>query len=115
MKINKRKHKSGVSIRKLKKVRNTENKIVSRIADFLEMPEEILSDNTKITLIDNRYLYLEGNNQIEDYYDYYIKIRTKKSIIILDGKNMEIKGINDSELSVEGEIVNITYERRGVE
>lgn len=87
--------------------------MVSRIANFLEMPEELIGENTKITLIDNKYLYLEGTNQIEDYYNHYIKIKTKKNIISLDGKNLEIKEISDKELGVEGEILNITYESRG--
>lgn len=113
MRINKLKHKSKISLRKLKKVKKSEDRMVNRIANFLEMPEEIVGDNTKITLVDNKYLYLEGNNQIEDYYNHYIKIKTKKSTIVLDGKHMEIKEISDSELCVEGEIVNITYERRG--
>lgn len=87
-------------------------KMVHKIAEFLEMPEELVGDNTKITLVDNKYLYLEGNNTIEDYYDHYIKIKTKKRGIVLDGKNMEIKEITDSELVIEGEIFNISYESR---
>ena len=86
--------------------------MVNRIAEFLEMPEELVGDNTKITLVDNKYLYLEGNNQIEDYYNHYIKIKTNKNTICLDGKQMDIKEISDSELCIYGEIISITYEGR---
>lgn len=85
--------------------------MVDRIASFLEMPEELVGDNTKITLIDNKYLYLEGKNQIIDYYDHYIKIKTKKVIITLDGRKMEIKEISDNELVIEGEMLNISYNK----
>jgi len=87
--------------------------MVNRIAEFLEMPQELVGDNTKITLVDNKYLYLEGNNQIEDYYNHYIKIKTNKNVITLDGKNMDIKEISDSELCISGQILGITYESRG--
>ena len=108
-----KKHKSFVNIRKIKKVSGTKEKMVDRIADFLEMPEELVGDNTKITLVDNKYLYLEGKNQIMDYYDHYIKIKTKKVTITLDGKKMEIKEINDNELVIEGEMLNISYNKWG--
>lgn len=108
-----KKHKPDFSIRKMRKINNTREKMVNRIASFLEMPEELVGDNTKITLVDNKYLYLEGKNQIEDYYNHYIKIKTNKNIISLDGKQMEIKEINNSELCVYGQIMSITYESRG--
>ena len=106
-----KKHKPLVNIRKIKKVKECKEKMVDRIATFLEMPGELVGDNTKITLVDNRYLYLEGNNQIIDYYDHYIKIKTKRVTISLDGRKMEIKEINDNELVVEGEILNISYNK----
>lgn len=106
-----KKHKLNINIRKLKKVKENKEKMVDRIANFLEMPEELVGDNTKITLVDNKYLYLEGKNQIVDYYDHYIKIKTKKVTITLDGKNMEIKEINDNELVIEGEILNVSYNK----
>lgn len=106
-----KKHKGHINIRKIKKVNSTKEKMVDRIANFLEMPEELVGDNTKITLVDNKYLYLEGKNQIIDYYDHYIKIKTKKVTITLDGKKMEIKEINDNELVIEGELLNISYNK----
>lgn len=106
-----KKHKSEVNIRKVKKPNTNKSKIVNRIADFFEVPSELVGNNIKITLIDDKYLYLEGKNQIIDYYDHYIKIKTKKLTLSLDGKKMEIKEINDNELVIEGEILNISYNR----
>lgn len=106
-----KRHKLLVNVRKIRKVNQTKERMVNRIADFLEMPEELVGDNTKITLVDNKYLYLEGKNQIVDYYDHYIKIKTKKVTIALDGKRLEIKEINDNELVIEGEILNISYNK----
>ena len=68
-----KKHKSKINIKDIRKAKMYKEKMVHKIAEFLEMPEELVGDNTKITLVDNKYLYLEGNNTIEDYYDHYIK------------------------------------------
>ena len=104
-----KKHKVKINLKQLKKNNENKEKMVDRIASFLELPEELVGNNTKTTLIDNKYLYLEGKNQIVDYYDHYIKIKTKSVVISLDGKKMEIKEINDNELVVEGNILNISY------
>ena len=106
-----RKHKSLINIKRIKKAEDTKEKMLDRIADFLEMPEELVGNNTKITLVDNKYLYLEGKNQIVDYYDHYIKIKTNKVTIALDGRKMEIKEIGDNELVIEGELLNISYNK----
>lgn len=104
-----KKHKQIVNIKKIRRNREDKERMVTRIANFLEMPEELIGNSTKITLIDNKYLYLEGKNQIIDYYDHYIKIKTQKVILTLDGKRMEIKEMNDGELIIEGEILTISY------
>ena len=108
-----KKHKSLIYMKRIKKARESKEKMVDRIADFLEMPEELVGNNTKITLVDDKYLYLEGKNQIVDYYDHYIKIKTKKVMITLDGRKMEIKEIGDNELVIEGELLNISYNKWG--
>lgn len=108
-----KKHKSLINLKRIRKANETKEKMVDRIADFLEMPEELVGNNTKITLVDDKYLYLEGKNKIVDYYDHYIKIKTKKVTITLDGRKMEIKEINDNELVIEGELLNISYNKWG--
>lgn len=104
-----KKHKLKININKLKKVNYAKERMKDRISDFLEMPREINKNNIKITLVNNTYLYLEGNNKIEDYYEHYIKIKTDLNTITIDGKKMEIKDIDDKELIIEGIINNISY------
>ena len=106
-----KKHKSNLNVKKIGKKNDKKKKMTQKIADFLEMPQELLSTNSKITLIDNKYFYLESNNQIVDYYNHYIRIKTSSVTITLDGKNMEIKEISDKELVIEGEILNVSLSK----
>lgn len=106
-----KKHKTDIKINKFKKARENKDKVVDKIAEFLEMPEEIRKGSIKTTVVDNTCFYLEGENQIMDYYNHYIKVKTNKGIITLDGKNMEIKDISEKELVIEGEILNISYNK----
>ncbi|MBR6688517.1 MAG: YabP/YqfC family sporulation protein [Clostridia bacterium] len=110
-----KKHKYKISLRKLKKPKEFKEDMVSKISEFLEIPGELVGDNTKITLVGNKYLYLEGKYKIADYYDYYIRIITKKYALNVSGKNLEISEMKEMELVISGDIRGIEYEIRSID
>lgn len=104
-----KKHKGIVNINKLKKIGKIKDKYKEKLAAFLEIPQELIGDNTRISVVDNKAIYFEGNNKIEDYYEHYIKIKTKRKTVIVDGKNMVIREMGDNELVIEGDISGINF------
>lgn len=80
--------------------------------DKLNIPEELVYDYSKITMVENSQLMIEGYNNIVDYYDNYIKIQAKNVYVIIDGKELKIDEINDSELLISGDINNIGFMKR---
>lgn len=101
--------------KKIFKKINFKSKISVAKENFLEklnLPEELVRDLTKITMIENKELLVEGYNSIVDYYDNYIKIQAKNIYIILDGSELYINEINDTELLISGNISNIGYLNR---
>ena len=89
-----------------------ENKVSVAKEKFLEklnLPDELVYNYAKITMIENKEILIEGSNNIVDYYDNYIKIQTKNVYIILDGRNLNINEINDNELLISGIITNVGY------
>ena len=98
--------------KKLLKKINFKNKVSVAKEKFLEklnLPDELVYDYAKITMIENTEILIEGSNNIVDYYDNYIKVQTKNVYIIIDGKNLNINEINDKELLISGNITNIGY------
>lgn len=98
--------------KKIFKKINFKNKVSVAKEKFLEklnLPDELVYDYAKITMIENKEILIEGSNNIVDYYDNYIKIQTKNVYIILDGKNLNINEINDNELLISGNITNVGY------
>ena len=83
-----------------------------KFLEKLNLPDELVYDYAKITMIENKEILIEGSNNIVDYYDNYIKIQTKNIYIILDGKNLNINEINDNELLISGIISNVGYMSR---
>lgn len=110
--ILKKKSKDGKKI--FKKI-DFKSKVSAAKEQFLEklnLPDELVYECAKITMIGNKQLLLEGNNNIVDYYDNYIKVQTKTLYLILDGKNLKIDEITDTELLVSGDISNVGYINR---
>jgi sporulation protein YqfC len=97
----------------LKEIKNKTSKkssqAINAISDFLEIPKELISKSTKVTIIENSKILVEGYNQILDYYDNYIKIKANSVNLMIDGKNLDIKEITDSDLIIQGEIYSINY------
>ena len=82
-----------------------------KFTEFLELPKEVVSSSTKITSIENSSVLVEGYKQIMDYYDDYIKIKSFNMEIVIDGENLDIKEITDSDLVIEGKIYSVNYKR----
>lgn len=110
-----KKHKVRMSLRKLRKPNIFREDMVNKIAEFLEIPTELVGNNIKITLVGNKYLYLEGKYQIADYYAYYIRILTNKYAVNITGENLELKEMKEQEAVIEGNIKTLEYETRGID
>lgn len=76
---------------------------------MLSYPTDLIGQSTRMAIVDNKYVLIEGKNKIEDYYTHYIKIKTSLTTIIIDGKNLNIKNLSSDELLIEGDILNVTY------
>jgi len=95
-----------------KMLKDVNQKIVNvkdKITSFLEMPKEMLTGYIKMSIVDNNYIILEGSSKIEDYTDSYIKLKTDKYIVILEGRRLDIREMNKDEIIIEGKINNISY------
>lgn len=90
-------------------VGEAKEKIRDRINNVLELPAYVMGDSLRVNIIDNTYILVEGKTKVADYFDNYIKIKTEKYSLVVDGKNLSIKEISDTDLIINGEISNISY------
>ena len=80
-----------------------------KFLEKLDLPGELIYEYSKITMIENKELLIEGYNNIVDYYDNYIKIQSKNIYIVIDGKKLDIREITDTDLLISGNIVSVNY------
>lgn len=79
------------------------------IADVLELPQDILLDLPKITLVGNLQLYVENHKGILEYSTTRIRIFTKSGILRIVGKNLLLKSIVVEEIIIVGEISGFEF------
>lgn len=110
MKMNKKEKKKWYKeIIKKDKVKEISSKFRDVFSEMVDIPNYIISNSSKITMIDNNNILIEGYKNVVDYYLHYIKIRGNNLEIVIDGKNLDIKEITDEDLVITGTIYSVNF------
>ena len=86
-------------------------KTLRKIDSMLEMPKEIYSNESKITIIGFAELLIENYKGILEYEDYYIRISTHIGILNINGFNLKLEKMTEDDIKVMGKIESIDIER----
>lgn len=89
---------------------NRKKKRNNRINDILELPQEVVSDKPKITIIGFEELLIENYKSILEYEDFYIKINTYIGAININGFNLRLKEMTGDDIMVLGNIDSLDFE-----
>ena len=89
--------------------KDMKEKVRDKINRVLELPVEVIGNSLRVNIIDNSYVLIEGKSRVADYFDNYIKIKTDDYTLAVDGENLSIKEISDTDLIISGKIINISY------
>jgi len=77
------------------------------IAEYTELPEDIILNLPKVTLVGNIYAVVENHLGIIEYTDVKVRINTRIGEYIIHGKNLRIKAIYCDAIVVDGQINSI--------
>ena len=83
----------------------------NEILNMLEVPKEINSYNTKITILGFDEILIENYKGILEYEEFYIKINTEIGEVNINGFNLSLKQITDDDILIKGKIESIDLER----
>ena len=76
------------------------NKRISKINNMFELPQEIVTDKPKITIVGFEELLIENYKAILEYEDFYIKINTYIGAININGFNLRLKEMTGDDIKV---------------
>ena len=81
-----------------------------KLDEILEIPVELSTNNTKLTVLGLERLLIENYKGILEYQDYFIRVNTYIGIININGFNLNLEEMTTDDLLVTGRIENIDFE-----
>lgn len=75
----------------------------------LDLPEDVLQELPRITLIGNKELHIENHRGVLHFSTGQLKLALAKGSLEITGENLVIRNILGQELAVEGQIGEIRY------
>ncbi|WP_326908958.1 YabP/YqfC family sporulation protein [Sedimentibacter sp. MB31-C6] len=83
------------------------NKLRSKLADDLEIPNDAISDNFDLRMHGNNKVIIENHRGITIYENDVVGIKTKENNIMIKGSKFKIEEINDYKVIIKGVINEI--------
>lgn len=86
------------------------NKRLSRLtAKLLDLPQDVVFDLPRFTMIGNRQLYIENHRGILHFNSDLLKLGLSQGKVEVHGKELVIRAILPEEIFIEGVISDIRY------
>ena len=85
-------------------------KRINRINEFLEMPEEIILDKPRITILGFNEMVIENYKNILEYDEVFIKINTHIGAINIKGFDLKLMQMNQEDIMITGKIESLDFE-----
>ncbi len=83
---------------------------ISRVmAEFLEIPKDLVLDLPKVTIIGRNELYLENHRGIIEYGLNRLRVNLSRGFLEVEGKNLEINVLMPEEMKITGEVKSIKF------
>ena len=78
---------------------------------LFEIPQELISNVPKITIIGFNRMLIENYKGILEYQDFFIRIKMKEGLININGCDLSMNEMTKDDLIVTGTIENIEFEK----
>lgn len=84
---------------------------ISKIEKILEMPQEVYSDNPKLTITGFNEIILENYKGILEYEEFFASISTYVGIVNINGYNINLEKMTNDDIKITGKIESVELER----
>jgi sporulation protein YqfC len=78
-------------------------------AKILDLPQDVVQDLPRITMIGNVQLYVENHRGVLHFSNEHLKLELTKGKLEVFGKNLVIRAILSEEVFIEGVIDDVKY------
>ncbi|TBL67607.1 sporulation protein YqfC [Paenibacillus thalictri] len=90
-------------------MRSLSKKINNFTAKLLDLPQDVVTDLPRITMVGNVQLYIENHRGVIHFSNEQLKLGLTKGQLEVIGQNLTIRAILSEEVFIEGVIREIKY------
>ena len=94
----------------MKNRKDIRRKKINKFGKLLEMPEEITSNEPKLTIMGFSKMIIENYKGILEYQEFFIRINTYTGIININGFNLSLSEMTGEDIMVTGKIDSVDFE-----
>ncbi|XEC96817.1 sporulation protein YqfC [Paenibacillus tarimensis] len=94
-------------------MRRISRKLQKITADILDVPQDVVSDLPRMTMIGNCQLYIENHRGVIHFSSDKLKLALSKGVLEVTGNELVIRAIWTEEVFIEGRITNIQLLEQG--
>lgn len=84
-------------------------KMQQSLANMLEIPEDMMLNLPKVTIMGNTHVFIENHMGVIEYSPQKLRIGVAFGEIVITGSNFFLKSILSEELSLEGKIDSVVF------
>lgn len=84
---------------------------MSKFTKLFEIPDEVVSDVPKVTVVNFDRILIENYKCILEYQDIFIRIKMSNGLIDISGLNLELNEMTKDDLIIRGTIESIEFEK----
>jgi sporulation protein YqfC len=85
------------------------HKVKQWISDKLELPEDVMMDLPRITMIGQVHIYIENHYGVLQFSDEVVRLKLRHGQLLIKGKSFVLKIILRDELLLEGKIDQVLF------
>lgn len=83
-------------------------RVEEKLADFFEIPKNVLLDMPKLVLAGNVQLSVENHQGLIEYTQERVRVATSRGEVAVEGKGLSISRITKTDITVDGRIRRVT-------
>lgn len=84
-------------------------RIKNQLLQLFDLPSDVTSDETRIEWIHNGQIQIENHQGIQHFTDRELKVNVRQEVLVLKGKDLNIKIFNPHVIVITGKIAELRY------
>lgn len=83
---------------------------LQKLAGILEIPEDIVLDLPRITMLGNKQILIENHKGIIEYTPSLVRVKVSQGELIINGVNLSLGNLQIEQILVEGIVRDVVYD-----